>query len=116
MACEAALAAVGLGALAARLEESDDWSIRLSPGEQQRLAAARALLQRPDFLFLDEATSALDPDLERIVYEALIGTLPSAAVISVAHRPAVAKYHHRIILIGEQVTAPALVTWAEAAP
>lgn len=115
-ACEGALATVGLGALAARLEQSDDWGNRLSPGEQQRLAAARALLQRPDFLFLDEATSALDPDLERIVYEAIIGALPDAAVISVAHRPAVARYHHRIIRIGEPVAARALVTWAEAAP
>ena len=32
----------------------------LSPGEQQRIAFARALIQRPDWLFLDEATSALD--------------------------------------------------------
>jgi vitamin B12/bleomycin/antimicrobial peptide transport system ATP-binding/permease protein len=100
-ACAAALGAVGLGALAARLEERDDWGNRLSPGEQQRLAAARALLHRPDFLFLDEVTSALDARLERTLYEALIAALPDAAIVSVAHRPAIAEYHTRVVRIGE---------------
>ena len=40
----------------------------LSPGEQQRLAAARVLLHKPDFLFLDEATSALDAENELHIY------------------------------------------------
>jgi vitamin B12/bleomycin/antimicrobial peptide transport system ATP-binding/permease protein len=100
-ACAAALTAVGLDAFCGRLEEADHWANRMSPGEQQRLAAARALIHRPDFLLLDEATSALDSDLERIVYEAIIDALPGTALISIAHRPTVAKYHNRIIRIGE---------------
>jgi putative ATP-binding cassette transporter len=79
------------------LEESADWSHCLSPGEQQRLTAARALLQKPDFLFLDEATSALDRDTERAVYEALFDRLPQTAFISVAHSPEAASLHSSVL-------------------
>jgi putative ATP-binding cassette transporter len=77
-----------------KLAESDNWSQQLSPGEQQRLAFVRALLSRPDVLFLDEATSALDMDTEEILYGLILQELPDAAVISIAHRETVAKYHH----------------------
>jgi putative ATP-binding cassette transporter len=89
------LAAVGLGALAARLDESDHWQQHLSGGEQQRLGVARALLQKPDFLFLDEATSGLDEESEGQMYEILRERLPQTAVVSIAYRPAVARYHER---------------------
>ena len=55
-----AINAVGLPALAQRLDEEAHWNRMLSLGEQQRLGIARALLQKPDFLFLDEATASLD--------------------------------------------------------
>ena len=90
-ACREALDACGLGHLAARLDETANWSLVLSGGEQQRLAFARALLYRPDWLFLDEATSALDEAAERRMYELLSERLPAAAVISVAHRQSVAR-------------------------
>ena len=80
-----------------RLDEARDWSRSLSPGEQQRFAVARVLLQAPDFLFLDEATSALDPSLERLLYELLTDRLPDAAIVSVAHREAVARYHDSVL-------------------
>ena len=54
---------VKLGHLRDRLDEVDLWGQRLSGGEQQRLAVARALLARPDWLFLDEATASLDEKL-----------------------------------------------------
>jgi putative ATP-binding cassette transporter len=76
------------------LAETDNWSQRLSPGEQQRLAFVRVLLTRPDVLFLDEATSALDADTEEILYSLVLQELPQAAVISIAHRETVVKYHH----------------------
>lgn len=75
------------------LDESDSWSTRLSPGEQQRLAFVRALLREPDVLFLDEASSAMDADTEQALYELMLAELPHASIISIAHREIVARYH-----------------------
>ncbi|MEE4410999.1 MULTISPECIES: ABC transporter ATP-binding protein/permease [unclassified Serratia (in: enterobacteria)] len=76
------------------LDTGANWSHRLSPGEQQRLAFARAILTRPDILFLDEATSALDDETEQLMYCLLVDELPQVTLVSVAHRNSVAKYHH----------------------
>ncbi len=81
------------------LDEEHRWSQRLSPGEQQRLAFARVLLNRPDWLFLDEATSALDEELERKVYTLVREQLPDTTLVSIAHRPSVAGFHHRRLRI-----------------
>jgi vitamin B12/bleomycin/antimicrobial peptide transport system ATP-binding/permease protein len=90
-----ALHATRLEAFAGRLDDVQNWSMQLSGGEQQRLAIARALLHRPDWLFLDEATSALDEATEAHLYELLERRMPSTAVVSIAHRPRVAEYHER---------------------
>ncbi|KXU95869.1 ABC transporter ATP-binding protein [Caballeronia megalochromosomata] len=82
-----------LEAYADRLDESAHWARSLSPGEQQRLAAARVLLHKPDFVFLDEATSALDAENELHIYNTLVEQLPKAAILSVAHRESVAMFH-----------------------
>ncbi len=79
--------------LCQHLDESDNWAQRLSPGEQQRLSVVRALLARPDVLFLDEATSALDSATEEALYSVILQELPQAAILSIAHRDAVAKFH-----------------------
>jgi putative ATP-binding cassette transporter len=80
---------------AGRLDEFHHWDRRLSPGEQQRLAFARALLQRPDWLFLDEATSSLDPETEAYLYELLEKRLPTTTLVSVAHRQSLEAFHRR---------------------
>ncbi|CAN7185124.1 ABC transporter ATP-binding protein/permease [Trinickia sp. LjRoot230] len=98
-ACRKALISCRLEGYANRLAESTHWTRVLSPGEQQRLAAARALLHQPDFLFLDEATSALDPENEAHVYRLLNERLPQAAIISVAHRESVVAYHENTLEI-----------------
>lgn len=76
-----------------RLQHSDHWWRILSPGEQQRLAATRVLLHKPDYLFLDEATSALDPENEAHLYRLLTERLPKAAIVSIARRESLAPFH-----------------------
>ncbi|MGE8329991.1 MAG: ATP-binding cassette domain-containing protein, partial [Paraburkholderia nemoris] len=66
--CREALITCRLSEYADRLQESGHWTRILSPGEQQRLAGARVLLHKPDYLFLDEATSALDSENEARLY------------------------------------------------
>ena len=97
--CSEALAACGLAHLAPRLAEAANWSLVLSGGEQQRIAFARTLLYRPDWLFLDEATSALDEAAERTLYELVQQRLPATTLISIAHRPSVGAFHARQLVI-----------------
>ncbi len=85
--------------LEAALEQTDTWMQRLSPGEQQRLAVARALLIAPDWLFMDEATSALDAPTERAMYALLQQRLPDATLVSVAHRVGVIGFHAQIYAV-----------------
>ena len=90
---EAALHDVGLGQLASRLDQTDDWSRILSLGEQQRLAFARVLLVRPQWVFLDEATSALDEPREQEMYDLLRERLPGLSIVSVGHRSTLFAQH-----------------------
>ena len=96
---ERALADAGLAQLIPELDVDMAWAQRLSGGEQQRVALARVLLSKPDWLFLDEATSGLDPAGEAEVYRILRERLPGTTLVSIAHRPDVAAGHdHRLEL------------------
>ncbi len=94
-AVAAALQAVRLPHLAGLLHEVDNWTQRLSGGEQQRLAVARALLARPDWLLLDEATAALDEPTEEAIYRMLQERLPEATLVSIGHRSTLRAFHDR---------------------
>jgi putative ATP-binding cassette transporter len=92
-----AMGKVKLAHLAERLDEIDLWGQRLSGGEQQRLAFARALLARPDWLFLDEATASLDEKLEGEIYATINSELPEAYIVSIGHRSTLRDMHDAIV-------------------
>ena len=89
------LRAVGLAQLANDLERVENWAQVLSGGEQQRLAFARALLNKPDWLFLDEATASLPEDAQEALYRLLKERLPQATLVSIGHRASLRGYHER---------------------
>jgi putative ATP-binding cassette transporter len=90
-----ALVDAHLASLADHLDREEVWSQRLSSGEQQRLAIARALLKQPDWLFLDESTSAVEEKLEAELYAMLARRLPNTTIMSIGHRSAVVGLHRR---------------------
>ncbi len=85
--------------LVSRLDEANHWQRMLSPGEQQRLAFARALLFAPQWLYMDEATSAMDEEDEANLYQALIDELPGLSIVSVGHRSSLKRFHGRHVRI-----------------
>ena len=93
------LEACRLPHLVARLDEANHWQRMLSPGEQQRLAFARALLFAPQWLYMDEATSAMDEEDEATLYQALIDELPGLSIVSVGHRSSLKRFHGRHVRI-----------------
>lgn len=86
-----------LGHLTKALDQPNDWSRVLSLGEQQRLAFARVLFNRPAIVFLDEATSATDEGLEHALYTLLRETLPNSMLVSVGHRSTLDAFHGHVL-------------------
>ncbi|MFN0315567.1 MAG: ABC transporter ATP-binding protein/permease [Burkholderiales bacterium] len=92
-----ALADVGLPHLAQRLDEERSWGMQLSGGEQQRIAIARAILQKPRWLFLDEATASLDDASQDSMYQILTERLSNTTIVSIGHRANLARFHSRVV-------------------
>ena len=98
------LQVVGLDGFVAALDEDAPWTQRLSPGEQQRLAFARVLLQKPALLVLDEATSSLDAAAESRLYALVLERLPGVTLVSIAHRAALGVFHDHALTLGSRPT------------
>lgn len=78
--------------------------LRLSGGQAQRIAIARAFLRDPALLVLDEATSALDPETETAITRALDRLLAGRSALIIAHRlSTVANADHILLLDGGAV-------------
>jgi vitamin B12/bleomycin/antimicrobial peptide transport system ATP-binding/permease protein len=109
----AVLQRVGLQKLAPDIDIVDDWSKRLSLGEQQRLAFARLLLIQPALVFLDEATSALDEKSEATLYRMLRDAPWRPAIVSVGHRSTLIQFHGRTLDLTEHIPTASASETAE---
>jgi putative ATP-binding cassette transporter len=85
----------GLPQLVHRLDEEQNWAQVLSGGEQQRVAFARALLQKPQWLFMDEATASLDDASETRLYTLLRERLPDTTIVSIGYHPNLTQFHEQ---------------------
>jgi subfamily B ATP-binding cassette protein MsbA len=73
--------------------------VKLSGGQAQRLAIARAFLKDPPILILDEATSDLDAESEFLVQQALSDLMRGRTVLVIAHRLATVKHADRVVVV-----------------
>lgn len=78
-------------------QQMRDWTVILSPGEQQRLGIARVLYHRPAVAFMDECTSAVSEEAERQAYALL--RRAGVTAVSVGHRASLRGLHERVLTL-----------------
>jgi ATP-binding cassette subfamily B protein len=105
---ESALRAANAWEFVAKLPDGMDTIVgergsRISGGQKQRLAIARAIIRDPRILVLDEATSALDSESERLIQSALHELMKSRTTFVVAHRLSTVKEAHLILVLEDGV-------------
>lgn len=94
-----ALERCGLSEFHEALDEHKRWDHSLSLGQQQRVAFARILLHKPQWVFMDEATSALDDESQASMLSLFTNALADASVLSIGHRPGLEEFHTRTLQI-----------------
>jgi len=94
------------------LDRKEDWTMRLSPGMQQRLAFGHIILRKPHLVFLDEAVSNVGKDAAVELYATISRHLPArAAIVSISHDVATLQPLHDVHMVitgegSEKVLAP----------
>ncbi len=96
---KAALTRCGLAGLTGRLAETQRWDRVLSSGELQRVALARLLLHKPDWIVLDEALSTFEAATRGELMDMLRAELPGATVVSATHAPGLEAFHDRVVTL-----------------
>jgi putative ATP-binding cassette transporter len=107
-----ALENAGVGDMADRLDQADQWMQALPPCIQQRLAIARVFLQRPAWIVMEDATGALDASAERRLLEALRRELPDSGWLTFARHARSEALHDRTVAIGEAPSTPGIAVAA----
>lgn len=98
-AIASAMQKVGLEEFVHLLDVEERWDHVLSLGQQQRIAFARLILHKPAWVFMDEATGALDEDNQARVMNLIKTELPDSSILSIGHRPSLAEFHTRTLLL-----------------
>jgi ATP-binding cassette subfamily B protein len=75
--------------------------VRLSGGQVQRTAAARAFVRRPELLVVDDLSSALDVATESRLWSGLADALPGTTWLVVTHRPAVLARADQVLTLSD---------------
>jgi putative ATP-binding cassette transporter len=108
-ALRAALERTGLGHYVDRLDSDSRWQDVMTEEEQQRLAFARLLLQRPSWVLMDEATSELDDGAEADLMSLFTKELSRTTLISIGQRKSLAAYHGKTLTLTASETGSRLV-------
>jgi putative ATP-binding cassette transporter len=107
---------LGLRDLTERLNEIGHWALQLSPGEQQRIAFARALVQKLDWLFVDEATAVVDEATEARLYQLVRERLAGTTIFSIGYRATLRAFHSRQLLVRANGNGPSSIVEVTAVP
>lgn len=75
--------------------------VKLSSGQKQRIAIARAILRRSPIVVLDEATAAVDVETERQIQKAINDLAGTRTIVAIAHRLSTIRRADQILVIEE---------------
>ena len=114
-AMRAALEACGADALANRLDDVSRWDQTLSATERQRLAFARALVQKPDIIIIEDALSPFDEASQAMMIDALIAGCPDSTIVMVGAKPSMAKHFDRFLSLQRSAKGGSILVETDAA-